>query len=173
MGEILVLCPLMNKSTLAYSTLYSGNTKGNWEKEKSARSELTARFALVELRGLDLLCGRGRGAALAAHRAAIHSRARSSPRWPRQKKKSARFKHTARFALVELRGLDLVCGRGRGAALAAHRAAIHSRARSSPRWPRQKKKSARFKHTARFALVELRGLEPDVYKRQGRSCRRP
>ena len=106
MGEILVLCPLMNKSTLAYSTLYSGNTKGNWEKEKSARSELTARFALVELRGLDLLCGRGRGAALAAHRAAIHSRARSSPRWPRQKKKSARFKHTARFALVELRGLE-------------------------------------------------------------------
>ena len=55
MGEILVLCPLMNKSTLAYSTLYSGNTKGNWEKEKSARSELTARFALVELRGLEPL----------------------------------------------------------------------------------------------------------------------
>ena len=62
--------------------------------------------------------------------------------------------------LVELRGLELVCGRGRGAALAAHRAAIHSRARSSPRWPRQKEKGARSKHTARFALVELRGLEP-------------
>ena len=100
MGEILVLCPLMNKSTLAYSTLYSGNTKGNWEKEKSARSELTARFALVELRGLDLVCGRGRGAALAAHRAAIHSRARSSPPVAAAKKKSTRSKQTACFSLA-------------------------------------------------------------------------
>ena len=45
MGEILVLCPLMNKSTLAYSTLYSGNTKGNWEfLERKAAKELCAKL---------------------------------------------------------------------------------------------------------------------------------
>ena len=46
--------------------------------------------------------------------------------------------------MVELRGLDLAPGRGQGAALAAHRAAIHPRART------RRSKS----------LVELRGLEP-------------
>ena len=66
-----------------------------------------------------------------------------------------------RFSLVELRGLDLVCGRGRGAALAAHRAAIHSRARSSPPLAAAKKERRAVQtNRARFPLVELRGLEP-------------
>ena len=63
--------------------------------------------------------------------------------------------------MVELRGLDLAPGRGRGAALAAHRAAIHPRARSSPS-PGQPlspwEERARTRRSK--SLVELRGLEP-------------
>ena len=63
--------------------------------------------------------------------------------------------------MVELRGLDLAPGRGRGAALAAHRAAIHPRARSSPSpgqplSPWEERASTRRSKS----LVELRGLEP-------------
>ena len=62
---------------------------------------------MVEMRGVDLLCGAGRVAALECPRHSIHYRSRSTPAIQKQSPPDGRTSF-----LVEMRGVDLPCGAG-------------------------------------------------------------